>query len=217
MAIEEKKFTCRTCGSLKNFSEFYKRSADKPYLDCKACEKEKQNQYRQQNCTDIKARMYAWRESNKDVLTAKRNAQRAELNQKSRDAYYADVEKSRARARTNTAKYREKNRDAERVRNRERMRANYKKYYESGKHRWTEQRARRRAQEKKILWSDAAAIKNIYAAAQKMRESGIKCHVDHIVPLKSNIVCGLHVLENLVIVDAFDNWTKGNRYWPDMP
>jgi hypothetical protein len=41
--------------------------------------------------------------------------------------------------------------------------------------------------------------------------------VDHIVPIKSDIVCGLHCHDNLQILDKELNRRKSNSHWPDMP
>lgn len=44
-----------------------------------------------------------------------------------------------------------------------------------------------------------------------------KYNSDHIVPIQSDFVCGLHWSVNLQIISALDNIRKSNRYWPDMP
>lgn len=67
-------------------------------------------------------------------------------------------------------------------------------------------------------WANKKAIEQVYAKAAFSTEVlGFACHVDHIVPIKSRIVCGLHVEHNLRVVPAAVNIGKGNRHWPDMP
>ena len=62
------------------------------------------------------------------------------------------------------------------------------------------------------LWANEEAIKAIYAeAARRTRETGIRHEVDHIYPLQSDIVCGLHCEANLQILTKVDNIRKGNR------
>jgi len=73
---------------------------------------------------------------------------------------------------------------------------------------------RYQAQKIKALprWANLKAIEAVYV---KARESGM--HVDHIVPLLHPLVCGLHCEANLQLLTPSQNWSKNNRYWPDMP
>lgn len=61
-------------------------------------------------------------------------------------------------------------------------------------------------------WADLAAIRAIYKEAREVsRLTGEPHHVDHIVPLKSHVVCGLHNQFNLRVIPAPINLSKGNR------
>jgi hypothetical protein len=78
-------------------------------------------------------------------------------------------------------------------------------------------KARRRAVKKKALasWAGIRAIKNFYTEARRLTKStGVKHHVDHIYPLQSEYMCGLHVETNLQILTEKENILKGNRTWP---
>lgn len=62
-------------------------------------------------------------------------------------------------------------------------------------------------------WADLDAIKRIYVeCAETTRATGVKHHVDHYYPLKSDVVCGLHNEYNLQIITAAENQAKGNSF-----
>jgi hypothetical protein len=70
------------------------------------------------------------------------------------------------------------------------------------------------------IWADGFLIQQFYDVCtdhNRLRTGGMTWAVDHIVPLNSKLVCGLHVHDNLRVIPHLSNISKGNRFWPDMP
>ena len=90
-----------------------------------------------------------------------------------------------------------------------------KEFYERNKDYYIAKDANRRAY--KMQATPSWGQEGVRAFDKKAKEleamnPGVKYHVDHIVPLSSNKVCGLHNQFNLQILTASENKRKGNAW-----
>lgn len=102
--------------------------------------------------------------------------------------------------------------------NREHIRAYDRNFYKKVKERKSgifNERSRQRKAARfgaTPLWCDRDAVREIYKKAKEISvKTGVIHHVDHIVPLRNKLVCGLHVPANLRIIPSVENLRKSNR------
>jgi len=153
-------------------------------------------------CLDCKAAYHlAWREKNR----AKRAAY---------DKAWATANKERALA--TKRRWVEKNPE----KSKECVAAGGRKWAKKNVHKINAKTSRRKALRLQATpaWADSKAIDQYYLIARFLTEElGTPFQVDHVVPLQSKQVCGLHVQTNLSILPAAWNAKKGNRTWPGKP
>lgn len=141
------------------------------------------------------------------------------LRPKNRSDYLANVERNREYAKAYRGRNPEKIsawQSEYREANREALRKYFREYAKLNPAAVNAKVARRRAQKLSASpkWANPVKVQGFYDA---LRFLGYGWHVDHIVPLVSQIVCGLHCEANLRLIPATENMKKGNKFWPDMP
>ncbi len=135
------------------------------------------------------------------------------MQSEARKAYYAEWAKNNADKR-NAARKRwlEKNP--------EKMHAARVAWEQRNPHRKAEGTRRQQARRLNAVpaWASPVQMADFYKIARDLTAAtGVKVEVDHIVPLQSPLVCGLHCEQNLRISTMAENRAKRNHYWPDMP
>jgi hypothetical protein len=236
---------CSRCNEEKPLEYFSKQSSAISGLKshCKSCGAADTKKWVEANKSKKLSADAAYRANNQDKIKAYKVAYRS-ANPSYSSEYHARTcspERSAA-ARARTRAYRmtnpERARDAIRVsksnnppkymatardwrlQNADRMRSFRNRWKANNPEAVTAITAHRRAKKACATssHSNQQAIKSFYALARKLtKQTGITHHVDHIVPITSKIVCGLHNEFNLQVIPALENQKKSNLIWPDMP
>lgn len=171
----------------------------------------------------------AWRARNKDKVAAAKKrfyeAHKEEIKEANRRKYLANRERVLAQVR----EYYEKNKahlwekqqeryEAKREEITAKQRARYaankplmherrRRYQQTHRAEVRALNAKRRAAQRQAVprWADIAALKEFYVDCPPGYA------VDHVYPITSDWVCGLHVVENLQYLTPAENSAKGNR------
>lgn len=102
--------------------------------------------------------------------------------------------------------------------NRERHRARTRRWEQDNPDKARAKNAKRRALKRQAVppWASLPEIQKHYAHAQALNAMLPDCRfeVDHIFPLKSDFLCGLHTESNLMVLEASQNASKKNQWWP---
>lgn len=125
--------------------------------------------------------------------------------------------RERARQRLSTEEGRKKNRES--VRRsltkpsvKAKQREAQRRYFKTPKGKATIKRAKIKRRAAKLgavpLWADTGLLNDFIDACPE------GFHIDHIIPLQGDTVCGLHAVENLQYLPSLENCVKHNRIDP---
>lgn len=182
--------TCKKCLVEKPIDDYqFHRVSGKYYQTCRRCRQLQSYAWGKKNQDKKNASDKKWRDANPEKLWWKRNPEEHKI--------------KTAKASTEW-----------RIRNPE----YHHEHYLNNKTKYVAARAKRRAAQENATpeWLTAihkAQIQEMYdIALAKEIQTGVKHHVDHIVPIMGKAVSGMHVPWNLQVITAKENLSKGWRF-----
>jgi hypothetical protein len=191
---------------------------------CKECHKVSRRKWAQANPERVRELYKKWKQTNLERIHEHHKKWRQANPERVREKNKKWKQANSERVYKNKKKWRQANIKRVRENHKRWCRANPERMCEYNK-RWAQDNpdkinaltAKRRASRKNALatWANVSTIKNFYTEARRLTQlTDVKHHVDHIYPLQSEYMCGLHVETNLQILTQKENSAKGNRTWP---
>jgi len=166
-------------------------------------------EYREANKDTIQVNKKKWYQDNKEYCYDKSRTYKSSNLEKSKEYDKTYREQNKESAKLYSTRYQKEKKELIRT-----QRASYRKLNRgilnaiNGFHRCSKLQAT-------PIWLtkfDLDYMKHIYIQARELQKlDNIRRHVDHLVPLRGETVCGLHVPWNLQILTAEENISKNNR------
>ena len=224
---------CCSCGIYKPWPDFY--TTTNPYAPygrasrCATCVSKVSLDYFHDNKEERHAYGKKYREANREHLNAKSSQFKKDYPELNRANARRDYWKNREARRAARDAWGLANPDKVKAADKRKkqgkpalyrkiMREAMSRWRQNNPHKIAEMEQKRRASKLKatVEWSDRDQIRLVFAVASSLKKlTGYSYHVDHVIPLRGEKVCGLHVAENLQIVTAFDNLAKRHYAWDE--